>query len=149
MFHRLVATSGGVSSLVLRLGLGIVMLPHGAQKVLGVWGGHGFSATLDHFTGGMGTPLPLALLAIAAEFLGSLGLVVGFLGRVAALGIGVTMAVAAVMAHLGNGFFMNWAGQQKGEGFEYHILAVAIALGLVLRGSGSLSIDRWLQAKRG
>jgi len=114
------------------------MFPHGLQKVLG------FSATMQAFTQQMGIPAVLAFLAIAVEFLGPLALVLGLAGRVAAAGIAVNMAVAALMVHLQNGFFMNWFGNQKGEGFEYHLLAIALALVVVIRGSGAWSLDRRL-----
>lgn len=123
------------------------MFPHGAQKVLGWFGGHGFSATLDAFTGKMGIPLVFALLAIAAEFLGSLGLIVGLLTRVAALGITCVMLVATLMVHLQNGFFMNWFGNKQGEGFEYHLLAMAIGLALMIQGGGRWSLDRLIHER--
>ncbi len=124
-----------------RIVLGIVFFVHGAQKVLGWFGGRGFSATLSGMTH-MGIPAVFALLAIAAEFLGGIGLIVGLLGRVAAFGIFVEMIVAIVMVHGANGFFMNWAGNQKGEGIEYHLLVLAIAALLMIKGSGALSLDR-------
>ena len=147
MFNRLLATHDDKGALIARIALGVVMFPHGAQKVLGWWGGHGLSATLETFSAKMGIPAPLALAAIGAEFLGALGLIVGLGTRVAAFGIGVTMAVAAFM-HAGNGFFMNWFGQQEGEGYEYHLLAIGIAAALVVRGAGAVSLDGLL-AKRG
>ena len=140
MLERLLRTEGDAGALVVRVALGAVMFPHGAQKVLGWWGGHGFGATMEAFTDGMGIAPPLALAAIGAEFLGALGLVVGLGTRVAAFGIGVTMAVAATM-HTPNGFFMNWGGGQAGEGFEYHLLAIGMAAALVVRGAGAFSID--------
>jgi len=106
------------------------------------------SATLNAFTEQMGIPLVFAILAITAEFLGSIGLIVGFLTRIAALGIGSVMVVAVLMVHLHNGFFMNWNGTQAGEGFEFHILAVSMALALIVSGGGRWSIDRWLSRKR-
>jgi putative oxidoreductase len=84
----------------------------------------------------------LAFLAMAAEFLGGLGLILGFLTRIAAFGIAVNMVVAVVMVHSSNGFFMNWSGAQKGEGFEYHLLALAITTFLMIRGAGAFSLDR-------
>ena len=146
MLKRLLRTDNDLGALVTRIALGAVMFPHGAQKVLGWWGGHGLSATLETFTAKMGIPAPLALAAIGAEFLGALGLVVGLGTRVAAFGIGVTMVVAATM-HAGNGFFMNWYGQQEGEGYEYHLLAIGMAAALVIRGAGALSLDRLLARK--
>jgi putative oxidoreductase len=148
MLRKLIATDDDVARLVLRLFLGIVMFPHGAGKVLGWFGGGGFSATMQAFTG-MGIPAVFALLAIAAEFLGSLGLIVGLLTRVAAFGIFVNMVVAVLMVHGQFGFFMNWFGNQKGEGFEYHLLAIAIAVALMIGGGGKASIDRALTLKQG
>jgi putative oxidoreductase len=148
MFRNLMATQPRVSLLLLRLLLGVVMFPHGAQKVLGWWGGSGLNATIQGFTTHMGIPLVFAWLAVAAEFLGSLGLIVGFLTRVAAFGIAVNMVVAAVMVHLKNGFFMNWMGKQAGEGYEYHLLALAAGLVLMIEGGGKASLDRALTAGR-
>ncbi|MEJ2699841.1 MAG: DoxX family protein [Desulfuromonadales bacterium] len=144
MINALIKTDNDSAALVLRVLLGIVMFPHGAQKVLGWFGGYGLSGSLHYFTDTMGIPLAFAALAIAAEFLGSLGLLTGFLTRVAAFGLGVEMVVAALMVHIKNGFFMNWSGHQAGEGIEYHILVVAIAFALVIRGGGRWSIDRLL-----
>ena len=147
MFQKIIHTNCNLGSLFLRLGLGIVMFAHGAGKVLGWFGGHGLEGTLQAFTETMGIPFALAVLAIAAEFLGSIGLIAGFLTRIAAFGIGVTMTVAALMAHLSHGFFMNWFGKQQGEGFEYHILAVAISLALIVCGGGCLSLDKLISKK--
>jgi putative oxidoreductase len=122
--------------------VGIVFFAHGAQKMLGWFGGLGFSGTMGMFTGYMHIPAPLAFLAMAAEFLGGLGLILGFLTRIAAFGIAVNMVVAVVMVHSSNGFFMNWSGAQKGEGFEYHLLALAITTFLMIRGAGAFSLDR-------
>ena len=127
--------------LYLRLLLAAVMFPHGAQKALGWFGGHGFGATMQSFTGQMEIPAVFAFLAITAEFFGPLTLVLGLFTRLAAFGIGTTIAVAAFKVHLANGFFMNWSGQQKGEGFEYHILVFAIALALMFKGGGRWALD--------
>jgi len=129
-------------ALVLRLFLGAVFLPHGAQKVLGWYGGHGFEATLGAFTNQMGVPLAVAILVILAESLGAVGLFLGFLTRLCALGIVCVMAGAIYMVHLPNGFFMNWYGTQAGEGYEYHLLAIGMALALIIKGGGRYSIDR-------
>ncbi len=141
LFFHLLRTRNSWGPLVLRLTLGGVMLPHGLQKTLGLFGGHGFSATMGLFTGQLHIPALFAALAIIAESAGALGLIFGALTRVAALGVGCTMAVAAFMAHSSNGFFMNWSGKQAGEGFEYHLLAVGIALALVIMGGGKVSLD--------
>jgi len=125
----------------IRVVAGGVMLAHGAQKMLGVFGGPGYSATLGMFSQ-MGFPAPLAMLAIYTEFLGSLFLILGFVGRLAALGLVIEMIVAVAKVHLAVGFFMNWAGTQPGEGFEYHALYIALAAPVIVRGAGAWSIDR-------
>lgn len=144
MVRRLMNTTDDFAVTILRLLLGLVFFAHGAQKVLGWFGGYGFSGTMGFFTHQMGIPAPFAALAIAAEFLGGIGLLLGFLGRIAAFGIAFEMVVAVAMVHRHFGFFANWTGQQKGEGFEYHILAVAIALAIMIKGSGAFSLDRVL-----
>jgi putative oxidoreductase len=143
MAKKLMSTSNDVALTTLRLVLGIVFFAHGAQKMLGWFGGFGFHGTMGFFEH-MGMPAPVALLIICTEFFGGLGLIVGLLTRIAALGIGVEMIGAIFMVHLPNGFFMNWMGTQKGEGFEYHLLAIAIAAALLLRGAGAFSVDRAL-----
>src|SRR5439155_22932332 len=119
-----------------------VFFAHGALEMLGWIGGFGFSGTMGFFTGTMHIPTLLAFLAIAAEFFGSLGLILGFLTRIAALGIATNMAVAIATVHRAVGFFMNWNGTQKGEGFEFHLLVLAIAGFLMIRGAGAVSVDR-------
>lgn len=144
MFRKLLATSNDWTLTLLRLVMGVIFFAHGAQKALGWFGGYGFSATMGFFTQMMHIPAPFAFLAICAEFLGGLGLILGALGRIAAFGIACNMVVAVLMVHHNFGLFMNWSGQQKGEGFEYHLLAIAIALVLMARGSGAFSVDRTL-----
>lgn len=152
MINILFQTKADRTLAFLRLVAGSVMLAHGAQKMLGSFGGPGFSGAMGMF-GQMGIPAPLAVLAICTEFLGSLALLVGLAGRIAALGIIIDMIVAVLLVHLRFGFFMNWSGKQGGEGFEYHILVVALTLPILVRGTGAWSIDhhlaRWLVAKRG
>ncbi len=142
MFRKLMATDDNPATLILRLVLGVVFFAHGAQKLLGWFGGPGFSGTMGMFTGYLHIPAPLAFLAIAAEFFGGLGLILGFLTRIAAFGIAVNMLVAIATVHHSYGFFMNWTGTQKGEGFEYHLLVLAITAYLIIRGAGALSVDR-------
>src|SRR5256885_7486063 len=139
MFARLIRTTDDGVATFLRLALGIVIFPHGAQKVLGWFGGYGFNATLQ----GMSKMMPSALvvLVMIAEFFGSLGLILGFLTRIAAFGIACVMVGAILTVHGKFGFFMNWMGKQPGEGFEYHLLAIAIAVALMTRGGGAASID--------
>jgi putative oxidoreductase len=140
MLEWLVATHGDVVPLVLRLTLAVVMFAHGAQKALGWFGGDGLRRTLDSLRKS-GVPSPVAVLAIMAEFLGPLGLAVGLLTRVAALGIAAVMLGAILTVHGRHGFFMNWYGNQPGEGFEYHVLAIGLAVALVLNGAGVWSLD--------
>ncbi len=144
MLRRLISTTNDPTLTVVRLVLGAVFFAHGAQKMLGWFGGHGFSATMGFFTHNMGIPALFAFLAIAAEFFGGLGLLVGLLGRVAAFGILCNMLVAIVMIHSHVGFFMNWSGTQKGEGYEYHLLAIAMCVTIFVKGSGAISVDRAL-----
>ena len=138
----ILATDRSAVLTALRIVLGIVILPHGLQKTIGAFGGHGFTGTMGFF-GSIGIPAFLAFLVIAAESAGAAALVAGFTTRIAAFGIFATMVVAGFM-HAANGFFMNWTGTQAGEGFEYHILAAGIALVLVIAGGGRASIDRLL-----
>ena len=142
MLRKLFNTKDDFGLTVIRLVLGAVMFAHGAQKMLGWFGGYGFSGTMGFFENQMHVPAPLAFLAIAAEFFGGIGLLLGLFGRVAAFGVAVNMAVAILTVHLPNGFFMNWAGTQKGEGYEYHLLVLAITAVIMVKGSGALSVDR-------
>lgn len=144
MMRKLMKTEGDLSTLLLRLGLGVMIFPHGAQKLLGWWGGHGFSATIQASTERMGLPWVVAFLVVIGEFFGGLGLIMGLFERVAAAGVGIIM-VGAMLTHLKNGFFLNWTlTPNAGHGFEFHLLAIAIAAAIVLRGSGALSLDRSL-----
>jgi putative oxidoreductase len=147
MFRKLLGTNDDPVVTILRFVLGCVFFAHGAQKVLGWFGGYGFTGTMGFFTQQMHIPAVFALLAIAAEFLGSIGLILGLFARVAAFGIICDMVVAVHMVHFQNGIFMNWAGTQKGEGYEYHLLAIVIGLAIMIRGAGSLSVDRAIAAK--
>jgi putative oxidoreductase len=147
LFRLVTRTSDDVACLVLRVLLAVVFFAHGAQKVLGWFGGRGLEATMAYFTKVQHIPVEFAVLAIAAEFLGPIGLFVGFLTRVAAFAIAVEMAVAVYLVHLKFGFFVNWSGKQPGEGFEYHVLVLAIAIALMINGSGRWSIDRMVSRR--
>jgi putative oxidoreductase len=145
MLRTLLRTADEPAPLLARLALGLVMMPHGAQHVLGWLGGYGFHGTLAWMTDTLGFPAPLAVLALVTELLAPYALVVGLGGRVAALGI-VGLMLGALSTHAANGFFMNWFGQLPAgqEGFEYHLIAIALAGTIVLQGSGVWSIDAWL-----
>jgi len=146
MIRKLVATDNDTGTALLRLVLGVIFFAHGAQKMLGWFGGYGFAGTMGFFTNVMHIPALFAFLAIAAEFFGGLGLILGFLTRVAALGIFTNMAVAIAFVHHQFGFFMNWTGAQKGEGYEYHLLVLTLTVFLIVHGAGAASIDRLLSA---
>ena len=133
---------------ILRITLGIVLFPHGAQKMLGWFGGYGFNGTMGFLTGAAGLPWILAFLVIAIEFFGALALIVGFATRIVAVGIISLFAGIIFTSHLQNGFFMNWAGSQQGEGFEYHLLIIGMAIALLVNGAGKWSIDHALQRKK-
>lgn len=149
LLNYLTRTSGAVTPLILRLTLALAFFPHGAQKVLGWFGGYGFEGTMGFFTGKLGLPYAIALLPVLTEFLAPFALVAGFATRIAALATGVNMIVAVLMVHYANGFFMNWSGKQAGEGFEYHLLAIGLALALVVQGAGRWSVDKVIADRTG
>lgn len=148
MLRNLMVTDDSLATFILRVVLGIVLFAHGAQKLFGWFGGYGFAGSIASFTGALGLPPLLAYLAMVAEFFGGLGLIFGLLTRVAALAIAVNMLVAIAMVHRHFGFFMNWSGEQRVEGYEYHLLVLAMAAFLVIRGAGAASIDRKLSTIR-
>jgi len=141
MFRKFFATDKGLSGTILRVLLGIVIFPHGAQKLLGWFGGGGFNASMRMFESNFHIPTIFALLTILAESVGAVALIAGFFTRVAALAISVNMVVAVALIHAKVGFFMNWGGTAKGEGFEYHILAMTIGVALMIMGGGRWSVD--------
>ena len=143
MLKKLYYTNDNIAGLIARLALGIVILPHGLQKLLGMFGGGGFSKTVEFFTS-TGMPSILAILIIVGESFGAISLIVGFLARFSAAAISIIMLGAILMVHKQHGFFMNWFGNQQGEGFEYHILAIGLGLVVVLVGAGKASIDLML-----
>lgn len=147
MWKRLVQTSDDRTLFLIRVMLGLVMFPHGAQKALGWFGGFGWSGTVGYFTGTLGVPAIVAVLIILGEFLGAIGLITGTLTRIAAAGIVIIQLGAIWFAHAQFGFFMNWAGTAKGEGFEYALLAITMAVVLVLGGAGRWSVDRALATR--
>ena len=138
MVRRLIRTDSDTATTILRLVLGVVFFAHGAQKMLGWFGGYGFTGTMGFFTGVMHIPALFAFLAM--------GLIFGFLTRIAAFGIFSNMIVAVAMVHHNFGFFMNWTGAQKGEGYEYHLLVLAVTAFLMIRGAGAASLDRLLSS---
>jgi len=143
-YQRLISTTGAAWPTILRVALGGVMFPHAAQKTLGLFGGGGVAQTMHWFTEQLHIPTGLAVLVIVIEQIGSLALVLGLFTRAAAAGVGAVMVGAILTVHLRNGFFMNWYGTQAGEGFEFHLLALAMVAALIIGGGGRASIDRSL-----
>jgi putative oxidoreductase len=148
MFKQFITTQvQDFTPFILRLTLGFVTLPHGAQKLVGAFGGFGFTGTMQYFTETMHIPYFVALLIVLGESLGAIALILGFFTRFMAASIGIIMSGAVFLVHLQHGFFMNWFANQKGEGYEYFLLALGIATVLTLKGGGKWSIDGFLQKK--
>jgi putative oxidoreductase len=149
--NKLLSTNtNNVAALLIRLTLGIVIFPHGAQKLLGWFGGYGYTGSMGFLTGMVHLPYVIALLVILIEFFGSLFLIFGFLTRPAALGMLINFIGTIVVVHGRNGFFMNWnLVPGKGEGFEYQLLVLGISLALLIVGGGKASVDGMLARKTG
>ncbi len=145
MLRHILKTDGRSAPLAARIALGLILFPHGAQHALGWFGGYGFRGTLGWMTGTVGFPAPLAALAIVVELLAPFALVAGIGGRVAAAGV-IGLMLGAASTHLPNGFFMNWFGALPAgsEGFEYHLLVIALASVVAIEGSGAFALDRLL-----
>jgi putative oxidoreductase len=144
MLTWLLGTNGDWVITIVRIVLGVVFFAHGAQMALGWFGGAGLQTTVRIFRENLRIPAPLALLSVAAQFLGGLGLIFGLLSRVAAFGIAVVMSVALLVVHRKFGFFMNWFGEKQGHGIEYHVLVLALALTVIIKGAGAFSLDQIL-----
>jgi putative oxidoreductase len=144
LIQNIVSTNGDWTGLILRLTLALMILPHGAQKLLGWFGGYGFKGTMQYFTGTAGLPALIAFLVILGESLGGVLLLAGAGTRLMSLWIGAIMLSAMVMVHWSNGFFMNWFGAQKGEGIEFFILALGLVAALLVTGGGKFSVDSLL-----
>lgn len=147
MFRKLIATPNDWGMFVVRVALAAVIFPHGAQKLLGWFGGPGLSNSIQFFSSTWGIHPVLTTLVVLAESLGAVALALGLVGRFQAFGIAAAMAGAIYYVTGANGFFMNWFGNQAGEGYEFHVLTIAMALAVMVRGSGALSLDRVLQRK--
>lgn len=145
---KIFQTNESNATTIIRIVLGLILFPHGAQKMLGWFGGYGFDGTMGFLTGTEGLPWIMAFLVIAIEFFGAIALIVGFATRIVAVGIISLFAGIVFTSHLQNGFFMNWAGNLKGEGYEYHLLIIGMAIALLVSGAGKWSIDYVLQKKK-
>ena len=146
MFREFISTSNDWAVTTAHIALAAVMLPHGAQKLLGWFGGYGFANTVNHFAS-QGIPKPVGVLVVLGESLGALALLLGLGGRFMAFGIAAIMAGAVAMVHGRHGFFMNWFANQPGEGFEYHLLALGLAAVVMIKGSGAASLDLLLSRR--
>jgi putative oxidoreductase len=146
MKQLIFSTNSSWGPAMIRMLLGTVLWAHGAQKLLGLFGGYGFGGTMQFFTTVAGLPWIVGLMVIIIEFFGSLSLVLGLATRLWSLFMVFLLTGIVFTAHIRNGFFMNWFGNQEGEGYEYFILAIGMAASLVITGSGALSLDQWLFA---
>jgi len=146
LLKKLSITDDNKASIFLRISFAVMMIPHGAGKLFGIWGGFGFEKTLHHFTENLAVPLVFAVLAILVEFFSAIAILVGYQTRINAFLLAVVMFVAGLM-HLKHGFYMNWFGQKAGEGFEFHIIAVGMMLALAVLGGGKYSLDRKMNGK--
>lgn len=142
--QKLFQTTSQWPLLAARLTLAIILFPHGAQKMLGWFGGYGFSGTMNYFTGAAHLPWIIGLLVIIIEFFAPLFLAAGLAARLWALLLIADMIGIILKSHLSNGFFMNWFGTQQGEGYEYHLLVIGLAIVVLLGGAGKWSADRKL-----
>jgi len=147
LLFLLTKTTDSLVLTILRITLGIVMFPHGAQQLLGLFGGYGFAGSTSYYSEHMGIPMTVAILIVIGQSFGSVALILGLFGRFVSFSILVMMIGAVMMVHLQNGFFMNWYGTQKGEGYEYFLLLFGIAIPLIIYGSGKYSIDKFIQDK--
>jgi putative oxidoreductase len=133
-----------LSLLIIRVTLGAVIFAHGAQKMFGWFGGYGFEGTMNYFTGTVGVPYLVGLLVILGESFGALALMLGLFGRFMGVSMFIIMFGALYFDHAQHGFYMNWFGNQKGEGYEFDILTFGLSLAVVINGSGVFSLDHYL-----
>jgi putative oxidoreductase len=147
MKNKIFKTNNDWTGLITRLTISLILFPHGAQKMFGLFGGPGFSGAMDFFTDTLHLPWIIGFFVIIIEFTGSLALIAGFASRIWAILIIVLMLGIIFTSHLGNGFFMNWSGNQKGEGYEYHLLIIGLSLATLINGSGKYSVDKALIKK--
>ena len=147
LVKTILTTNPNIGFSIARLTLGLVIFPHGAQKLLGLFGGYGYSSTMDFFTTQMGLSGIIAFSIIVIEFFGSISLILGLFSRFWALSLtGMFMGIIYT-TQLEHGFFMNWFGNQAGEGYEYSLLIIGLALTIIVNGSGKWSIDNLISKK--
>ena len=144
MKNRLFKTNNDLTGLVTRFTLGLILFPHGAQKAIGWFGGYGFTGTMGFFTDTLHLPWIIGFLVIIIEFIGALSLLAGFASRIWSISIIILFLGIILTSHLDNGFFMNWFGNQKGEGYEFHLLIIGLSIATLINGSGKYSVDERL-----
>jgi putative oxidoreductase len=147
MKKKILSTNNDWPGLITRLTIGLVLFPHGAQKMLGIFGGYGFNGTMGFFTGTLHLPWLIGFLVIIIEFIGSLSLIAGIGSRIWSAAIIILMVGIIFIAHIQNGFFINWLGNQKGEGYEYHLLVIGLSVAALVNGSGKYSLDGIISKK--
>ncbi len=145
--EQLFRTNNDWTGLVIRLTIGLILFPHGAQKLLGMFGGYGFKGTMGFFTETMNLPWIIGFLVIMIEFLGSISLIIGLGTKIWSMLTILLMVGIIYTSHLQNGFFMNWFGNLKGEGYEFHLLVIGLSLAAFINGAGKYSIDLYLSSK--
>lgn len=141
MKNRIFNISESFASLAIRITLGVVVFPHGAQKLFGWFGGYGFSGTMEFFTDTMGLPWLIGFLVILLESIGAIALIAGFATRIMAVSYLLLALGIVFTSSIQHGFFMNWFGNQQGEGYEYFILWIGMAISLIVIGAGKYSVD--------
>ena len=148
LVKQFLKTNPNIGFSIARWTLGLVIFPHGSQKLLGLFGGYGYSATMESLTTQMELPIMVAFSVIMIEFLGSISLVLGLFSRFWALSLAAMFTGIIITTQLEHGFFMNWFGNQAGEGYEYSLLIMGLALSVVVNGSGKWSIDGLISKKQ-
>lgn len=142
MKNLIFKTQDDWTGFALRITLGLILFPHGAQKMLGWFGGYGYTGTMGFFTETMNLPWIIGFLVIIIEFVGALALIVGFATRAWSLAIIFLMIGIIFTSHLQYGFFMNWDGSLPGEGYEYHLLVIGLCIAALINGSGKHALDQ-------
>lgn len=140
MKSLLFKTTNSFAPLFLRVFLALVLFPHGAQKLMGWFGGYGFNGTMQYFTETVGLPKVVGFLVIMIEFFGPIALLLGFAVRFWSIAIAFVMT-GIILTNFTDYFFMNWFGNQKTEGMEFFLLAIGMSLSLVYAGAGRFSVD--------
>jgi putative oxidoreductase len=141
MMEQFFSSQNNWAGLLLRITIAVVLFPHGAQKLLGWFGGYGFDGTMQYFTQTVKLPYIIGLLVILIEFFAPIALLIGVGSKILAAAVAILFFGIMVTSHLNFGFFMNWFGNQAGEGLEYFLLAIGACLALMFNGSGKFAID--------